>query len=175
MSFSNKLTPPWIFWISKGRSAATNACRLIHGIHLNYRETLLVFFFLHLIRPEILLKEFIISRHRDRQDQFHKRQRQGPLSPEMKNKTGAHCQCRHLQEGRRPWVHEYPPEFQFYKTASGCKAGDKCLFPHHKVDEQPNKKPKKSYNSHKGRKSEDKHAIASVKIVPQLGCVSQDS
>ena len=29
------------------------------------------------------------------------------------------------------------------------KAGDKCLFPHHKVDEQPNKKPKKGYNSQK--------------------------
>ena len=27
----------------------------------------------------------------------------------------------------------------------GCKAGDKCLFPHYKVDEQPKKKPKKSY------------------------------
>ena len=27
-----------------------------------------------------------------------------------------------------------------------CKAGDKCPFPHHKVDEEPNKKPKKTYN-----------------------------
>ena len=47
---------------------------------------------------------------------------------------------------RRPstmssWI---PSRFQFYKTASGCKAGDKCLFPHHKVDEQPNKKPKRA-------------------------------
>ena len=32
------------------------------------------------------------------------------------------------------------PECQFYKTETGCKAGDKCMFPHHKVDEQPNKK-----------------------------------
>ena len=37
----------------------------------------------------------------------------------------------------------HPPECQFYTTESGCKAGDKCLFPHFKVDEQPNKKPKK--------------------------------
>ena len=35
------------------------------------------------------------------------------------------------------------PECQFYKTETGCKAGDKCMFLHHKVDEQPNKKPKK--------------------------------
>ena len=28
------------------------------------------------------------------------------------------------------------------QNESGCKAEDKCLFPHHKVDEQPNKKPK---------------------------------
>ena len=32
-----------------------------------------------------------------------------------------------------------------------AKAGDKSLFPHHKVDEQPNKKPKKDYCSHKRR------------------------
>ena len=57
----------------------------------------------------------------------------------------------------------------------GCKAVNECLFPHQKVDEQPNKKPKKSYHSHKGRESDDKTAVAIVKIVPQLGCVSQDS
>ena len=68
--------------------ASTNACHLIHGTHLNYRETLLATNFIHLIRPEILLKKFLIVRHRERQDQFHKRQGQGPLSPEMKNKIG---------------------------------------------------------------------------------------
>ena len=50
-----------------------------------------------------------------------------------------------------------------------------CLYPHHKVDEQPNKRPKKGYYSHKRRESEDKNAVSIVKIVPQLGCVSQDS
>ena len=68
-----------------------------------------------------------------------------------------------------------PPECQFYNTESGFKAGDKCLFPHHKFDEQPSKKPKKSYNSQKGRESQDKTVVASVKTVPQLGCVSQDA
>ena len=49
------------------------------------------------------------------------------------------------------------------------------MFPHHKVDEQPNKKPKKGYHSHKRRENDDKNAVATVKMVPQLGCVSQDS
>ena len=39
------------------------------------------------------------------------------------------------------------------------KAGDKCLFPHHKVEEQPNKKPKKGYYSKKRRESDDKNAV----------------
>ena len=87
-------------------------------------------------------------------------------------------QCRYYLEGtctRSPCEYWHPPECQFYKTETGCKAGDKFLFPHHKVDEQPNKKPKKGYYSHKRRESDDKIAVAIVKIVPQLCCVSQDS
>ena len=61
------------------------------------------------------------------------------------------------------------------KNESGCKAGDKCLFSHHKVDEQPNKKPKKSDLSPKRRKSDDKNAVAIEQIVSQMGCVSPDS
>ena len=74
-----------------------------------------------------------------------------------------------------PCEYWHPPECQFYKTEMGCKAGDKCLFPHHKVDEQPNKKRKKGYNSPKRRESDDKNAVAIVKTVSRLGCVSQDS
>ena len=66
-------------------------------------------------------------------------------------------------------------ERYLHAIASRCKAGDKCLFPHHKVDEQPNKKPKESDHSQKRRESDDKNAVAFVKFVPQLGCVSQDS
>ena len=66
----------------------------------------------------------------------------------------------------------HPPECQFYEKATGFKAGDKCLFPHYKVDEQPNKKPKKSCFP-KRRESDDKNAVAIVKSVSQLGCVSQ--
>ena len=39
----------------------------------------------------------------------------------------------------------HPPKCQFYEVETGGKAGDKCLFPHYKVDEQPNEKLKKSY------------------------------
>ena len=46
---------------------------------------------------------------------------------------------------------------------------------YHQVDEQPNKKPKKGFYSHKRRESDDKNAVPSVKSVSQLGCVSQDS
>ena len=37
----------------------------------------------------------------------------------------------------------HPPECQFYKSELGCKFRSKCSFPHRKVEEQPNKKPKK--------------------------------
>ena len=63
----------------------------------------------------------------------------------------------------------------FTKTETGCKTGDKCSFPYHQVDEQPNKKPKKGYYSHQIRERDGKNAVLILKIVPQLGCVSQDS
>ena len=34
---------------------------------------------------------------------------------------------------RSPCEYWHPPECQLDKTETGCKAGDKCLFPHHKV------------------------------------------
>ena len=45
---------------------------------------------------------------------------------------------------RTPREYWHPPECQLNKNETDCKAGDTCLFPHYKVDEQPNKKPKKS-------------------------------
>ena len=77
-------------------------------------------------------------------------------------------------ERRTSCEYWHPPECQFYKHETGCKAGDKRLFPHRKVDEQPIKKPNKSYFP-KRRESDDKNAVAFVKSVSQLGCVSQDS
>ena len=50
-----------------------------------------------------------------------------------------------------------------------------CLFSHQKVDEQPNKKPKKGFYSQKIREGDDKNSVIVVKSVSQLGCVSQDS
>ena len=87
--------------------------------------------------------------------------------------------CRYYLKGtctRSPCEYWHLPERQFYKNESGCKAVDKCLLPHDKVDEQPNKKPNKRDPSQKKRReSDDKNAVAIVKIVAQLGCVSQDS
>ena len=42
-----------------------------------------------------------------------------------------------------PFEYWHPPKCQFYKTKTGCKSGDTCLFPLFKVDEKPNKRPKK--------------------------------
>ena len=86
--------------------------------------------------------------------------------------------CRYYLKGtctRSPCEYWHPPSVNSTKTETVCKARDKCLFPHHKVDEQPNKKPKKGNYAHRRRESDDKNAVAIVKIVPKLGCVSQDS
>ena len=48
------------------------------------------------------------------------------------------------------------------------------MFPHFKVDEQPNERPKKGHFPKSGE-SEDKGAVAIVKSVSQLGCALQDS
>ena len=53
-----------------------------------------------------------------------------------------------------------------FLSESGCKFGQECSFLHCKVEEQPNKKPKKGG---------DKSAVAVVKAVRQLGCVLQDT
>ena len=66
----------------------------------------------------------------------------------------------------------YPPECRFYETESGCSVGDKWLFPHHKVDEQPHKEPKKSYRSTKEKRRQECCGCCEK---PKLGCVSQDS
>ena len=55
---------------------------------------------------------------------------------------------------RTPLEHWHPTKCQFYTNETGCKSGDTCLFPHYKVDEQPNKRPKKGYLP-KRRESED--------------------
>ena len=84
--------------------------------------------------------------------------------------------CRYYLKGTctRTSCEYWPlPECQFFKNETGCKAGDTCLFPHYKIDEQ-NKRLKKGHFP-KRRESDDKNAVAIVKSVSQLGCVSQDS
>ena len=63
--------------------------------------------------------------------------------------------CRYYLQGsctRTSCENWYPPECQFCKTESGCNARDKYLFPHYKVEEQPNKKPKRELSKRKQRR-----------------------
>ena len=69
----------------------------------------------------------------------------------------------------------HPPESQFHKNESGCKAGVKCLILHKKVKNNQIKKAQKEvFKPPKNGKRDDTGAVALVKV-PQLGCVSQDS
>ena len=97
----------------------------------------------------------------------------GREAPEAKV-TWIHCSTTVRTCTRTPCEYWHPPECQFYKNETGCKAGDKCLFPHYKVEEQPGKKQKKS-DLPKRRESDDKKTVAIVEGVSQLGCVSQDA
>ena len=84
--------------------------------------------------------------------------------------------CRYYLRGtctRTSCEYWHPPECHFFKKKeTGCKAGDKCLFPHYKVDEQPNQKPKKSYFQ-KRRESDDKNGVASCEKCITIGlCIT---
>ena len=78
---------------------------------------------------------------------------------------------------RSPCEYWHPPQCRFYKKETGCKARDKCLFPHHKVDEQPNTKPKKGYYHPKKRKRRQKccsyceNCTTTGLRLARLGCV----
>ena len=86
-------------------------------------------------------------------------------SVQGKSNHGATCRqpFRYYLKGtctRSPCDYWHPPECPFFWTKNGlCKSGDT---------------PKKGYFPKK-RESEDKGAVAIVKSVSQLGCVSQDS
>ena len=56
---------------------------------------------------------------------------------------------------------------QNYKTESGCRCGDKCVFRHTEVDSQPSKKPKERWWKGKG-------SVALLKNSKLMGCVFQD-
>ena len=58
------------------------------------------------------------------------------------------------------------PNVNSSKIKSGYTFGEVCSFPHWKVEEQPNRKPKNG---------DDRSAVVMVKSVRQLGCVSQDA
>ena len=82
--------------------------------------------------------------------------------------TFARQLCKDYLKGtctKSPYDHWHPPECQFCKSETGCKFGTECSFPHWKVEEEPNKKPKKGG---------DKSAVAILKDARQLGCVLHD-
>ena len=63
--------------------------------------------------------------------------------------------CRYCLQGtctRSPCEYWHPPECQFFLTESGCKAGDKCLFPHCGVEEHPSKKAEDELSKRKKRR-----------------------
>ena len=59
----------------------------------------------------------------------------------------------------------HSPECVFYRTQERCKFGDKCVFAHRRVEEQPSKRSKKNA---------DKSAVAVLKETKNLGCAFQD-
>ena len=55
--------------------------------------------------------------------------------------------CRYYLKGtctQSPCEYWHPPKCQFYKIETGCKARDKCLFPHYKVDNNQIKSRKRA-------------------------------
>ena len=87
--------------------------------------------------------------------------------------------CSYILKGtctRSPCEYWHPPECQFYKTETGMQSRriSVCSRIIRLMNKQT-KSPNKGYYSHKRRDSDDKNAVAIVKIVPQFGCVSQDS
>ena len=66
------------------------------------------------------------------------------------------------------------PSVNFFKQKRAAKPGiSVCSHIIRLMNNQ--KKPKKGYYTDKRRESEDKSAVAVLKIVPQLRCASQDS
>ena len=96
--------------------AATNACRLIHGMHLGYRKTFLVIkcstFGLPRNPSQGIHYGVAHETRRERHNQFHEQQEQGPLSQEMTSKIKAQFQCGCLWEGHWPWVRQYQWKFR---------------------------------------------------------------
>ena len=76
------------------------------------------------------------------------------------------------------WILASRPSANFFfkKKETGCKEGDKCLFPHYKVDEQPNKKPKKEQHPKKKRQGRQERCACCEKRITiglritRLGC-----
>ena len=79
---------------------------------------------------------------------------------EFSESTSNHCAilrqpCRYYLKGtctRTSCSYWHPPECQIYKSETGCKARDKCMFQQHKVDKQPKKNKERLLFTQKKRK-----------------------
>ena len=68
------------------------------------------------------------------------------------------------------------PSVNFTKEKRAVKPGTSvCSRMIRLMNNQTKSQRKATYYSHKRRESDDNNAVATVKIVPQLGCVSQDT
>ena len=83
-----------------------------------------------------------------------------------------------------PFCEEWhPPECLFYKSESGCRFGEKCLYAHRQADEQPSKRSKKNgdksavamlkKDEHHQRTGRTCHECLLIKYTT-IGCVFQD-
>ena len=76
--------------------------------------------------------------------------------------------CRNYVKGtctRTSCEYWHPPECQFLrKNETGCKAGDNCLFPHYKVDEQPNAKAERKRTTSQKKRKRRQNAVVTVKV-----------
>ena len=88
-------------------SAATEDCRLIHGINPEYRKTFLEINFLRLIHLEIILKEFNLTTCQETDEQSLEQKGRRLVTQVKTDKIMAQLQCRHLRQGCRIQVLQY--------------------------------------------------------------------
>ena len=85
---------------------------------------------------------------------------------------------------RTPCEYVHSPECQIYKTKTGCKSGNTCLFPHPKVDEQPIKGRRRDLAKKKKKDTSSKRTTrlhssrlqkSGFSLVPQQESLSGES
>ena len=103
--FDHFPSQPAVFQVHILCWAATNACRLTHGICLDHRKTFFGNPRTMFDSSQTPYQEILHSTtHQVLQVRFQCMSVQGHLLQEAKNELGAQFHCRDLQEGRRQWI-----------------------------------------------------------------------